>query len=149
MLMQSEYEDLNGRVDRYAARELDLGSAVLGVNSTYAYLSSSARIAGSLAVMGTAYYKSDPVSMAGAAADIFCEVFGIAGTSSNGVTDDDIYDQVIQMRVQLADMQTQLNERFDRVEAKLDLIYGSMMDGMLAAGRPDRRPSGRREWADP
>lgn len=134
MLMQSEYEDLNGRVDRYAARELDLGSAVLGVNSTYAYLSSSARIAGSLAVMGTAYYKSDPVSMAGAAADIFCEVFGIAGTSSNGVTDDDIYDQVIQMRVQLADMQTQLNERFDRVEAKLDLIYGSMMDGMLALG---------------
>lgn len=134
MLMQSEYEDMNGPVARYASRELDLGSAVIGVNSTYAYLGSSARIAGSLAVMATAYYKSDPVSMAGAAADIFCEAFGIAGTSSNGTTEDDIYDQVIQMRVQLADMQTQLNERFDRVEAKLDLIYGSMMDGMMALG---------------
>jgi len=134
MLMQSEYEDMNGPVARYASRELDLGSAVIGVNSTYAYLGSSAQIAGSLAVLGTAYYQKDPVSAAGAAADIFSEVLGIAGTSSNGSTEDDIYDQVIQMRVQLADMQTQLNERFDRVEAKLDLIYGSMMDGMMALG---------------
>ncbi|MFG0242355.1 MAG: hypothetical protein ACF8R9_06170 [Phycisphaerales bacterium JB054] len=131
ILMQSEYDNLG--VATYGQQQMDFGSAVFGVNNKYAYAKSSVRIAGSIAVI-VASGKDDPATSIAAATDLVCESLEIASTASNGVTPDDIYDQVLQMRQQLADMQTQLNERFDRVEAKLDIIYESMMDGLYALG---------------
>jgi len=131
MLMQSEHD--NRSVARYAEQQMDFGSAALGANKNSAYAKLSVKIAGSVGAL-IASDKDDPTTSIAAATDMVSESLDIASNASNGITDDDIYGQVLQMRQQLGDMQTLLNQRFDRVEASLDTIYGSMMDGMNALG---------------
>ncbi|USN98767.1 MAG: Ig-like domain-containing protein [Phycisphaeraceae bacterium] len=113
----------------YIETQLDLGSAAVGANKHWANVRAGLEIGTGIISAGTAIYKGE---VGDAISGISDTVFGIFGAAENnfshGVTQDDIYQQVQEVRVQLQDVQTQLNERFDAVDAKLDAMFGTMVD---------------------
>ncbi|MCA9298592.1 MAG: hypothetical protein KDA28_05970, partial [Phycisphaerales bacterium] len=133
-LMQGDYEDTVGNVAEYAWQQNRYGSASLGVNAKFAKAQAGVEIAKNVFLIGAAIQSGETADGVEAGFDLVNASIGLGSTCSNGVTEDDIYEQVIEMRAQLADMQTQLNQRFDRVEEKLDIMYTSMMTAFNGLG---------------
>ncbi len=115
----------------YVVQQADLGSAALGANTTWSNIKSGLSIGLSAISFGAAIYSGDAADAAGAfsaVADGVLTLFGVAETNlSEGVTTDDIYEQIQEMQQQLVDMQNQLNERFDRIDRKLDVLFNTMI----------------------
>ena len=78
--------------------------------------------------------------------DVVTGALGLADLLGDGPPspEQQIFDQIVELRQQVEDLRVQLNGRFDVVDSKLDQIFGTMTAGFAETRRPDRRPAGRR-----
>jgi hypothetical protein len=133
----------------YAERQLNLGSATLGANKDWANAKAGTQLG--LSVIGVGAALADPDG------DSRLRV-RVRHRRGHGLTRprgqqreqrptlDDIYIQIREVQHQIQAMQTQLNERFDIVEQKLDTVFETMVNGfdLLASGQLDIRGGNRR-----
>eukprot|EP00913_Durusdinium_trenchii_P006227 g5839.t1 len=113
----------------YAERQLDLGSAAIGANTHWATVKAGIETYAGFASGGLALLQGDAAGFFSSTADGVLGIFDAAEANfSNGVTTDDIYQQAEEIQMQLVEVQTQLNERFDAIDAKLNIVFDTMIN---------------------
>ncbi len=113
----------------YAERQLGLGSAAIGANTHWATVKAGIETYAGFASGGLALLQGDASGFFSNTADGVLGIFGAAEANfSNGVTTDDIYQQAEEIQMQLVEVQTQLNERFDAIDAKLNIVFDTMIN---------------------
>lgn len=131
LLLQSDDPD----VRLLAANSRDLGASQLETNNTIAGITSGIEYAAGLGGFLGGIASGNPATAISGLASIvnanISLVSIIQGTDTPSA-DQQMFDQIIEMREQLAEMQAQMHERFDRVEEQLNVIYVAMADGFNA-----------------
>jgi len=134
LLMQSEYPEV-----RYSAEQArDFASIQLQVNNDMAKLKAGLDTAGSVVGLAAAIYTGDAWGATQSAFDLvgnalnLGEEFGlIEGLPS---IDEQVFDQVVQLRQQVEELRVEMNARFDLVDQKLDVIFDTMLAGFGELG---------------
>ncbi|HCT44221.1 MAG TPA: hypothetical protein DF699_03305, partial [Phycisphaerales bacterium] len=63
------------------------------------------------------------------------DVLGLVGLSFGGPgVDEQIFDQVVELRQQVEDMRIEMHERFDRIDQQLDIMYDTIVLGFDQIG---------------
>ena len=125
LLQQSSYPDVV-----YAAEQArSFAGLQLQVNTELAIAQESVGIISSLGGLGAAYASGNLMGGASSLASVVSGVFGVADILGDGPpsVDDQIFDQIVGLREQVEDLRLQMNERFDIVDAKLDVIFETMI----------------------
>ena len=125
LLAQSSYPD----VVYVAENTRSFAGLQLQVNTELAVAQQSLGIVGSLAEIGAAYATGNVYEGMSSAAGLISGVLGLVDILGDGPpsADQQIFDQIAGLRQQVADLQVQMNERFDIVDAKLDVIFSTMV----------------------
>lgn len=134
LLQQSAYPDVV-----YAAENArSFAGLQLQVNNELAVAQQSLAIVGSLGELGAAYATGNVFAGVTATANLVSGVLGLADLLGDGPpsVDQQIFDQITALRQQVEDLRVQMNARFDIVDAKLDVIYDTMIAafGLLQDG---------------
>jgi hypothetical protein len=125
LLKQSTYPDVV-----YAAENTrSFAGLQLQVNNELAVARESVGIITSLGGVGSAFATGNVMGGASALAGVVSGVFGVADVLGDGPPsiDQQIFDQITELRQQVEDLRVQMNERFDIVDAKLDTIFTTMV----------------------
>ena len=125
LLQQSSYPDVV-----YAAQNArSFAGLQLQVNNELAIARESVGIFSSLGGLATAYSTGNLMGGASSLAGVVSGVFAVADILGDGPpsVDQQILDQIAGLQQQVEDLRVQMNERFDIVDAKLDVIYGTMI----------------------
>ncbi len=125
LLSQSTYPDVV-----YAAEHArSFAGLQLQVNNELAIAQESVGIISSLGGLGTAYASGNLIGGASSLAGVVSGVFGVADVIGDGPAsvDEQLFDQITELRDQVEDLRVQMNERFDIVDAKLDVIFETMV----------------------
>lgn len=125
LLQQSSYPD----VAYVAENTRSFAGLQLQVNNELAVAQQSLGIVGSLAELGAAYATGNVFAGVTSTAGVISGVLGLVDLLGVGPpsADQQIFDQIAGLRQQVADLQVQMNERFDIVDAKLDAIFTTMV----------------------
>lgn len=134
LLSQSSYPDV-----RYVAGSTrSFAGMQLQINNDLAVAQQSLGIVGSLAELGAAYATGNVFGGIVATADTVSGILGLADLLGDGPpsADEQIFTQIAELRQQVEDMRVQMHERFDIVDAKLDVIFSTMVAafGMIQDG---------------
>lgn len=123
-------------VRELAQHSLDFSESQLDINNTMAGISAGVEIVGGLAQAGIGIYTSNPGDAIEGLTSAVLGSIGIADAFGGGgpSVEEQIYDEMTQMRDQLEDVRVEMNMRFDRIEDQLDVIYDSMATGFNALG---------------
>ncbi|MDF1810413.1 MAG: GC-type dockerin domain-anchored protein [Phycisphaerales bacterium] len=125
LLSQSSYPDVV-----YAAEHArSFAGLQLQVNNELAIAQESVGIISSLGGLGAAYASGNLMSGASSLAGVVSGVFSVADSLGDGPAsvDEQIFNQITDLRDQVEDLRIQMNERFDIVDAKLDVIFETMI----------------------
>lgn len=131
MLLQSA----DPSVRQLAENSRDLGSYQLETNNTIAGITAGIQYASGYAGFVVGIASGNPATAISGLANMIngnIELVSILQGTSTPSADQQMFDQIIEMREQLAEMQAQMHERFDRIEEQLNVIYGAMADGFNA-----------------
>lgn len=132
LLQQSSYPD----VERVATIARSFAGLQLQSNNGLAVAQQSSGLLGSLAGIGAAYATGDIWGGVQSLTNLVAGAFGLAdilGADAPG-PDEQIFDQIVELRQQVEDLRVQMNARFDVVDAKLDTIFSTMIAGFGAIG---------------
>jgi len=116
--------------DRQIAREYrDFSGVSLQVNQTAEDVNFGLEVAGGIsdAVLGA--FTGDPVAAVGGLLDLGGTIFGQFGDDTPS-PDEQIFDEIIELRQQVEDMRAEVNERFDRIDSKLNAVFLVLSDGL-------------------
>ena len=96
----------------------------------------SLQIVGSLAGLGAAYATGNVFAGVSSTASLVSGVIGLASAlDSDGESgEEQVYDDMVALRMQVEDLRVQMNARFDLVDQKLDTIFETMIGGFGALG---------------
>ena len=105
-------------------------SIQLSQNKGWAAAAGGVRMLGGVATLAFEYSKGkkrDPVKLLGGAVNAVTGALGLGEVFGADVdelaAEQEILDQIIEMRVQLVEVQLQLNDRFDRIETQLNVVF--------------------------
>jgi hypothetical protein len=108
----------------------------LQTNNDLAVAQQGVQIGGSLVGIVAGFATDDPWGAVQSITDVVTGALGLADLLGDGPPspEQQIFDQIVELRQQVEDMRVQLNGRFDVVDAKLDQIFGTMTTGFAELG---------------
>lgn len=132
LLQQSSYPE----VERVATIARSFAGLQLQSNNGLAVAEQSLGLIGSVAGIGAAYATGDVWGGVQSLTNLVAGAFGLADVLGGGGPgpDEQIFDQIVELRQQVEDLRVQMNARFDVVDAKLDTIFSTMIAGFGAIG---------------
>ncbi|MGV6815097.1 MAG: GC-type dockerin domain-anchored protein [Phycisphaerales bacterium] len=134
MLGQSPLDELGN----YSTATIEYNALLLESSDTMAEVQLGLGVASNLATLAAAGFAGDPVSAVGAVFGLVSDGIGIAdhaGAFGNTPSvDEQIYAQLIELRMQVETMRQEMHARFDRIEAQLNFMYDQMVVGFNAIG---------------
>lgn len=116
--------------DRRVARQYrDFSGVSLQVNQTAEDVNFGLSLAGGiLDVIGGAA-KRDPIAAIGGLLDIGGAIYNQFGDDTPS-PEEQIFDEIIELRQQVEDMREEMHDRFDRIDAKLNAVFLVLSDGL-------------------
>ncbi|MEQ8769207.1 MAG: Ig-like domain-containing protein [Phycisphaerales bacterium] len=127
ILMQSEFPDV--RFEAQAAR--DFGAIQFESNEGLAVAEQSVGILGSAAAIAGAYATGNVFAGITATADLVSGAIGLGRTLSDDPgPEEQIFNQITELRSQVEGLRVEMNARFDIVDAKLDTIFQTLVFGL-------------------
>jgi Bacterial Ig domain len=131
LMLQSDFAE----IQTYASYTQDFSSISLQANDDLSGIKSGVTIAGNIGLLAGAYAVGDPLTAAGAILNLTTEAIGIVdGLNDGPPVDQQIFDQVVALRQQVEQMRQEMNERFDRIDRQLNIMYNTMIAGFDAIG---------------
>ena len=131
LLQQSSFDDVRS----VAANTRSFAALQLQTNNTLAVVEQSVNIAGSLVGVVAGFKSGDPWGAVQSITDVVTGAFGLASLFDTGPSpEEQIFDQIVELREQVQDMSVQLNGRFDVVDRKLNQLFGVMTDSFAEIG---------------
>ncbi len=133
ILLQSEDPSIRGLAEQareFGSLELQTNNTIVGIELGAQYLGGAATFIGGAATL-------NPVDAITGLLDVVTASAGIADTFGEGgppSPEEQMFDQIIEMRDQLEDVRVEMNQRFDRIEEQLDVIYSAVANGFNALG---------------
>lgn len=124
-------DDLAGEARTFGAIQLDTNDSMAGVNAGIKYA------AGALTFIGGTAAGNPTTAISGLANFIMgnIELVDALGDSESPPDPQQLmFDEIADMRNQIEDMRLEMHERFDRVEAQLNIIQLTLRDGFNALG---------------
>jgi hypothetical protein len=108
----------------------------LQTNNDLAIAQQGVELGGSLIGIAAGLYNDDPWGAVQSLTNLVGSAIGLADLLGDGPPspEQQIFDQIIELRQQVEDMRVQLNSRFDVVDARLDQIFSTMTTGFAALG---------------
>lgn len=131
LMLQSQFD----AIESYGSDAQQFSAITLQTSDTFAYIEGSLNIASNLTQAyfnyGDGDYSSMTDNLFGAATD----VLGLVGLNFGGPSvDEQIFDQVVELRQQVEDLRVEMNERFDRIDQQLDIMYDTIVLGFDEIG---------------
>lgn len=120
-----------------AQQSLDFSEVQLETNNTMAGVTAGVQYLGGVATFAVGIGSGNPATAIGGLTSSVLGGIGLVdafGGVSPPSTEEQIFDEVTEMRDQLEDVRVEMNMRFDRIEDQLDVIYDSMATGFNALG---------------
>ncbi len=133
MLLQSSDPDVRD----LAQQALSFGGTQLQTNETIAGINAGVQYASALTTFGIGIATGSPADAITGLADVVLssiELGEVIGGSSIPSADEQIFNQLVEMRDQLEDVRVQMNQRFDRIEVQLNTIYDALAVGFNELG---------------
>lgn len=133
MLLQSSDPDVRD----LAQQALSFGGAQLQTNETIAGINAGVQYASALTTFGFGIATGSPADAITGLTDVVLssiELGEVLGGSSVPSADEQIFEQLVEMRDQLEDVRVQMNQRFDRIEVQLNTIYDVLAVGFNQLG---------------
>ncbi|MFG0315194.1 MAG: hypothetical protein ACF8LL_13545, partial [Phycisphaerales bacterium] len=133
MLLQSADPDVRD----LAQQALSFGGTQLQTNETIAGINAGVQYASALTTFGFGIATGSPADAITGHADVVLssiELGEVLGGSSVPSADEQIFEQLVDMRDQLEDVRVQMNQRFDRIEVQLNTIYDALAIGFNELG---------------
>jgi len=133
ILLQSEdpgVRHLAEQAREFGSLELQTSNTIAGIELGAQYLGGAATFIGGAATL-------NPVDAITGFLDVVTASAGIVDTFGDGgppSPEEQMFDQIIEMRDQLEDVRVEMNQRFDRIEEQLGVIYTAVADGFNALG---------------
>ena len=124
-------------VRNLAQQSLDFSETQLETNNTMAGITAGVQYVGGLASLTVGIATGNPGTAIGGLTSSVLGGIGLVdafGGVSPPSAEEQIFDEVIEMREQLEDVRVEMNMRFDRIEDQLDVMYDSMANGFNALG---------------
>ena len=116
--------------DRQVARSYrDFSGVTLQVNQMAEDVNFGLEIAGGVNGLVLGALTKDPVSAIGGLLDLGGSIFNQFGDDTPS-PDQQVFDQIIELRQQVEDMRAEMNDRFDRIDAKLNAVFLVLSDGL-------------------
>lgn len=127
LLLQSDFPDV--RFEAQAAR--DFSGIQFESNEGLAIAEQSLGIIGSAAALAGAYATGNVFAGITATADLVSGAIGLGKTLSDEPgPEQQIFDQITELRGQVEGLRVEMNQRFDIVDAKLDTIFQTLVLGL-------------------
>ncbi|MEE4637938.1 MAG: Ig-like domain-containing protein [Wenzhouxiangella sp.] len=132
LLQQADFEEIQAAA--FTARSY--AALQLQTNNSLAIMQETAGIAGSLVGVGVGIIKEDPWETFQSLTNVVTGALGLGALLGEQApsAEEQIFDQIIELRDQVQAMQVQLNDRFDVVDQKLNAVFSTMSDGFMALG---------------
>lgn len=132
ILQQSNYPD----VDAVATVARSFAGLQMQANNGLVIAQHSVGIAGSLVGLGASYATGNVMGGVQATISLVGSVIGLADAlGADGPSgEEQIYDEMVELRQQVENMRVQMHARFDIIDAKLDTIFETMISGFGALG---------------
>ncbi len=131
LMLQSDFAEIGD----YASYTLDYSSISLQTSDDLSTLQSGLSIAGNLAIGVAGFSYGDPLTAAGGFLSAVTEAVGLAGDLNAGPSvDEQVFDQVVALRQQVEQMRQEMNQRFDRIDRQLNIMYSTIISGFNAIG---------------
>lgn len=131
LMLQSDFAD----IEAYATYTRDYSELALETNDTLAYVQSGVSIAGNLAIGVAAVYTGNPFVAASAFLNVATESIGLIDDLTGPPSvEQQTFDQVVALRQQVEEMRQEMNERFDRIDRQLNVMYTTMITGFNQIG---------------
>jgi Bacterial Ig domain len=132
LLQQSNYP----QVEQIATAARSFAGLQLQVNNDLVVAEQSVGLLGSIAGLGAAYATGDVWGGVQSLTDIASGSFGLADSLGDGPPspEQQIFDQIVELRQQVEGLRVQMNERFNVVDSKLDSIFGTLVGGFQLLG---------------
>ena len=133
LLLQSEdpsIQHLATQSRSFGSLELQTNNTIAGIELGCQYVGGAATFIGGAATLNPVDAISGLVDVVSASAGIV-DTFGDVGPPS---AEEQMFEQIVEMRDQLEDVRVEMNQRFDRIEEQLNVIYGAVADGFNALG---------------
>ena len=124
-------------VRNLAQQSLDFSGSQLETNNTMAGITSGVQYLGGVATLGVGIASGNPVDAIGGLTSAITGGLGLVnafGGASPPSAEEQMFDEIVEMRDQLEDVRVEMNMRFNRIEDQLDVMYDSMADGFNALG---------------
>lgn len=108
----------------------------LQTNNDLAVAQQGVQIGGSIIGIVAGFATDDPWGAVQSVTDVVTGALGLAELLGDGPPspEQQIFDQIVELRQQVEDLRVQLNGRFDVVDSKLDQIFGTMTAGFAEIG---------------
>ncbi len=128
-LLLMQHADPSVRELATAAR--DLGNAQLETNDTLAAIETGVLVVGGIGQIVAGAASNSPADVVTGVMDIAFGALGVADLLGAGgpSTEEQIFDEIGEVRAQLDDMQMQMHDRFNRIEDQLNEVYVSIATG--------------------
>ena len=134
LLGQSPLDELGD----YSVATAEFNATLHQASDTTAHVQLGLGIAANVATVASGYLSGDPIAAAGGVFGLVSngiDIAGLAGAAGNTPSvDEQIYDQLIELRAQVEAMRVEMHERFDRIEQQLNFMYDQMIVGFNAIG---------------
>ncbi|MFK8030234.1 MAG: Ig-like domain-containing protein [Gammaproteobacteria bacterium] len=132
LLQQSNYPE----VRQVATTARSFAGLQLQMNSDLETAKESLGVAGSLIGVAGGLASGDYWGAAQSGVDLVADALGLAGALGAGAPDpeEQIFNQIVELRQQVEDLRVEMNARFDVVDAKLDAVFDTMVTGFDALG---------------
>lgn len=122
----------------FATVARDFSDIQLQTNDTLAKTKAGIETFSGLATFAVGIATGSPGDVIGGLTDYtlgaleMAELFG--GFDTPPAPEEQIFDQLLEIRQQIEDMHAEMNQRFDNIEAQLNVIYGAVATGFNAIG---------------
>jgi hypothetical protein len=110
----------------------ETGSSAIGISNALSTGVAAAKLGVAASSLRTLFAAGDAAGAVGpfiSTTDGLIKILGISDSNIlGGRTNGDIYNQITQLQGQLMEMEQRIDGRFDRVDAKLDVLFASLND---------------------
>jgi hypothetical protein len=132
LLQQSSFEDVRA----VATNTRSFAALQLQTNNSLAIAEQASGIAGSLVGVFAGVKTGDPWGAVQSMTDVVTGAFGLASLfgPTGPSAEEQIFDQIVELRQQVEDMRVQLNGRFDIVDEKLNVLFSTMSSSFASIG---------------
>jgi predicted outer membrane repeat protein len=122
----------NPAAQDYADKAANLSASLQEASEVMSGVRSGIELVAGIGTFAAGYKGGDPANMIGGASSAalaamdLAELFGAPGFETPPSIEEQMFDQITEMRMDLFEIAGQLNERFDQIESKLNDVYSTM-----------------------